>query len=86
MRHPITSHIMPRTTVDIDGAVLREAKKIAHAEGKSLGQVLSELAARALAERKPARSRRPFRWISSPMRARVDLDDKDALNRALDDR
>jgi hypothetical protein len=84
MRRVVTSRIMARTTLDIDQAVLREARRIAGAEGKSLGQVVSELAARALAERTTDRPGPAFRWISRPMRARVNLDDKDAVYALLD--
>ncbi len=37
-----------RTTLDIDDDVLQAAKELARAEGKTAGQVLSELARRAL--------------------------------------
>ena len=40
-----------RTTVQIDGDVLEAARRIAAADGRSLGRVLSDLARRAL---KPA--------------------------------
>jgi hypothetical protein len=37
-----------RTTLDIDDDVLSAAKELAKAEGKTMGQVMSELARRAL--------------------------------------
>ena len=37
-----------RTTVDIDDDVLQAAKELAAARGKSAGQILSELARKAL--------------------------------------
>jgi hypothetical protein len=49
---------MPRTTVDLDAAVLRELK----------------------------RRSRALEWRTAPMRARVDVRDKEALHRALDGR
>jgi len=74
---------MPRTTIDIDASVLRELKRRQRKEGKTLGGLMSELLARALAaEGAPAQ---PFHWVSKPMGARVDLDDKDAVWRALDE-
>lgn len=76
---------MPRTTIDIDSAVLRELRKRTRREGKTLGGLVSELLARALstdANEAPQR----FEWTSRPMRARVDLEDKEAVRRALEDR
>jgi hypothetical protein len=73
-----------RTTLDIDDPILREVKAIHEREGRSMGSVVSELLAEALARRRPSRSRPPFRWISRPMGALVDLADKDAVYAALD--
>lgn len=75
---------MTRTTIDIDAAVLRELKKRQRREGKTLGQLVSELLASAL-DRDPdaADERAPFVWSSKPMQALVDLEDKEALRRAL---
>ncbi len=39
-----------RTTVDIDDDVLAAAKDLARAEGRTMGQVISELARRALTQ------------------------------------
>ena len=73
---------MPRTTLDIDATVLRELKKRKRREGKTLGRLVSELLARALsAERGPGDDR--LEWSSKPMEARVDLEDKEAVRRAL---
>jgi hypothetical protein len=76
---------MPRTTVDIDGPVLDELKRLQQKEGKSLGRMTSDLLAEAISrygdsKKKPAR----FRWISKPMKARVDLADKEAVRAAAD--
>ena len=77
--------MMARTTVDIEASVLRELKRLQKREGKSLGQLISELVAAALAgEEEGAEEGRPFRWTSRPMRARVDLEDKEAVRAALD--
>ena len=73
---------MPRTTLDIDAAVLRELKERRRLEGKTLGRLVSELLARALHEEPPAKP--VFEWISQPMRARIDLEDKEAVRRALE--
>jgi hypothetical protein len=49
-----------RTTLDIDDDLLRAAKSLARAQGKSLGRVLSGLARRGLEPRKGAAARRGF--------------------------
>lgn len=79
----LASHIMARTTLDIDGSVLRDAKKIAKATGRTLGEVVSELMAVGLQAPRRAATSAKFRWESKSMRALVDLDDKDAVLRAL---
>jgi hypothetical protein len=75
---------MPRTTIDLDARVLRELKRRKGRDGRSLGQLASELLAAAL-DASDSAPRGPFRWHSAGMGARVDLDDKEALRRALDD-
>lgn len=76
---------MPRTTIDIDPAVLRELKERKRREGKTLGRLVSELLARAL-RAEAAETSRGLEWTSRPMEARVDLEDKEALRRALEGR
>jgi hypothetical protein len=78
------SSVIMRTTVDIDDSILREVKAIHEREGRSMGAVVSELLADALARRRAGRERPAFRWTSRPMKALVDLTDKDALHAALD--
>ena len=73
-----------RTTVDIDDPILREVKAIHKKQGRSMGAVVSELLADALARRRTPRGRPVFRWTARPMRALVDLSDKDAVYAALD--
>jgi hypothetical protein len=76
---------MPRTTVDIDGPVLDDLKRIQKKEGKSLGRTVSDLLAEAIADYGGKRRKPPvFRWISRPMKARVDLADKEAVRAAAD--
>ena len=48
-----------------------------------MGAVVSELLSDALARRRPD-VRAPFHWTSRAMRARVDLEDKEAVYAALD--
>jgi hypothetical protein len=73
---------VPRTTIDIDAAVLRELERRKRREGKTLGALVSELLASAL--HRPEEPGRPFEWHTQPMRALVDLEDKEAVRRALD--
>jgi hypothetical protein len=82
----VISSVIMRTTVDIDDPILREVKAIHKREGRSMGAVVSELLADALARRRSrtARERPAFRWTARPMKALVDLADKDALHAALD--
>ena len=77
---------MARTTLDIDTPVLEELKRMQKREGKTLGRLVSDLLARALADRASRTSEPgPIRWISKDMKPRVDIDDKDALWSALDE-
>lgn len=73
---------MSRTTIDIDPSVLKELKLRARREGKSLGRLLSEIAAAALKE--GGRPEVSFDWRSRSMHARIDLEDEEALNKTLD--
>lgn len=80
----IASSIMPRTTVDIDASVLRELRRLQRKEGKTLGQLVSELLAVALARADAEAEPAEFRWTARPMVARVDLEDEDAVQAALE--
>lgn len=73
---------MPRTTLDLDAEVLRELKRRRRTSGTSIGRIASELLAGALQEEPPKRRR--IGWRSARMGSRVDLDDKEAVRRALD--
>ncbi len=78
---------MPRTTINLDGPVLADLKRLQRKEGKALGDLASELLASALADRKLATAPAVhLQWTSRPMGALVDLDDKEALFAALDER
>lgn len=75
---------MARTTLDLDPAILRELRRRGQHEGKSMGQVASELLASAVATAAggPAPD---FIWTSAPLGpALVDLEDKEAVRRILD--
>ena len=81
---PIASCIM-RTTIDLDATVLSELRNRSKQEGKSMGQLASELLAPALAAREdaPVVRVRLETWPAGP--PRLDLEDKDRLWQALDE-
>ena len=82
MRVVIASRIMARTTIDIDPSVLAELKRRQRRESKSLGRLVSELLARGMDGDQPPPPA-PLTWITAPMAARLDLDDPEAVRRAL---
>ena len=61
---------------------MRKLRERGRREGKTLGRLVSELLARALHEE---RARTKIAWTTRRMRARIDLADKEAVRRALDD-
>ena len=74
-----------RTTIDIDDPILKEIKRLQRLEGKSLGRLVSDLLAQALASSKRSTDQgQGFFWVSGPMGARIDLADTDALLDAMD--
>ena len=76
---------MPRTTINLDASVLRDLKRLQKREGKPLGRLISELLAQALQSHRSATpTDLRFAWTTRPMRARIDLADKDAIQAALD--
>jgi hypothetical protein len=75
---------MPRTTVDIDAPILRELRKLQKRQGRSLGKLVSQLLAEALARREAPPEPAKLQWTSRPMDALVNLADKEALHSALD--
>ena len=82
----VASRIMARTTIDLDQVILRELRRRGAREGKSMGQVASELLAQALAS--PVDVPAPdFHWISADLgKPLIDLEDPEAVRRALADR
>jgi hypothetical protein len=84
MRSLLASNIMPRTTLDLDASVLSELRRRGQQEGKSMGQIASELLAKGLAEGAD-REVPALQWISADLgESLVDLEDKDAVWEALD--
>jgi hypothetical protein len=81
MRLVLASRIM-RTTIDLDPTVLAELKRRQRRDGKTLGRLVSELLAEQL-ERDLPPPPAPFEWHAASMRGKVDLDDPEAVRRAL---
>lgn len=75
---------MPRTTFDLDATVLADLRRRAGSEGKSMGQVASELLAGVLgveASTEPP----PLNWARKDMGPfKIDLEDKEAVWNLLD--
>ncbi|MGH3648407.1 MAG: hypothetical protein ACRDTM_14675 [Micromonosporaceae bacterium] len=74
-----------RTTLDLDPVVLRQLKELQRREGKTLGQLASELLTRALAEQSHTPPVVDLAWPVQSMGARFDIGDKEALYRVLDE-
>lgn len=73
--------------MNIDDPVLEDLRALQRRDKKPLGQLVSELLVIGLRERRsPGATRQPFSWTTSPMGARVDLDDKEAVRDVLDER
>jgi plasmid stability protein len=84
MHTSLASHIMPRTTLDLDATILADLRRRAAAEGKSMGQVASELLAGGLRAAKPTEPR-PLDWARKEMGPfKIDLEDKEAVANLLD--
>ena len=75
---------MTRTTLDIDRPLLEEIRSLQKKEGCSMGKVVSQLLAEALASRRASNEAPAFQWISRPMHPLVDISDKEALYSILD--
>lgn len=82
----VTASCIMRTTLDLDPTVLRELKLRANREGKSLGRLASEVLSAAMQPETRRRPPAPLAWSTRPMTARVNLDDPEAVRRALDKR
>jgi len=76
---------MARTTVDIETPILEEIKRFQKKDGRTLSRIISQLLAEALV--KKANTTLPtIKWTSRPMKALINLSDKDTLYRILDGR
>jgi hypothetical protein len=77
---------VPRTTINLDASVLGQLKRRQHRERKPLSELVNQLLASALAETESTDEvARPLRWTTRAMGPRIDLEDKDALQQALDE-
>ncbi len=74
-----------RTTINIAAPILAELKRIKQQNGGTLGALVNGLLAEGLKKRRPEAASRQLAWTSRPMRARVDLEDKEAVHALLDD-
>ncbi len=82
----ISSNIMARTTIDIDTPILKDLKRLQKRERKSLGRLVSDLLAEALARyRSGSLEDRELQWRSQRMNPLIDIADKEAVYAALDD-
>lgn len=71
---------MPRTTIDLDDSVLKELRRRAAREGKSLGRLTSELLARKLADADSSSGFGALNWTSRDLGIpRFDLEDKEKV-------
>jgi hypothetical protein len=77
-----------RTTLDIDDAVLRQAKKLAAEEGKSLTRVIEEALRERLAPRRRGGKRFKLKLLTKKGRLvpGTDLADRDALYERMEGR
>ena len=73
-----------RTTIDIDAPVLKDLRDLQQREGGTLGELVSRLLAEALARRPKRPVAVGLEWTVRPMRALVDLADKDVVYAILD--
>jgi plasmid stability protein len=84
MRRGVSSHIMARTTLDLDPAVLRELRIRSRNSKKSMGRVASEILAQALSHPNDTPGP-PFQWVSRDLGVPVvNLEDKEAVRAILD--
>jgi len=76
-----------RTTIDLEKPVLEGLKRLQREEKGTLGEIASRLLAEALRQREEQgkAARVELTWNAADMGAKVDIADKEALCRALDE-
>jgi len=75
-----------RTTLDLAKPVLEELKALQKKEGRTLGELASQILAEGLREKQRGRLQeapRKFHWRSQPLGPKVNLSDKEAVYRAM---
>ena len=75
-----------RTTLDLAKPVLEELKVLQKKEGRTLGELASQILAEGLREKQRGRLQeapRKFHWRSQPLGPKVNLSDKEAVYRAM---
>jgi hypothetical protein len=70
--------------LDLDPVVLERLKRVSREQGRTAGAIVSELLALAL-NQSQAPAAAPLGWTARDLGALFDLDDKEALRRALGD-
>ena len=77
-----------RTTLNLDDALMRKAKRLAAETGKTLTQVMEEALEIGLAGTPARKGRFHLRWVpvEGKLRPGVDLDDRDALYELMEER
>ena len=73
-----------RTTIDIDDPILKKLKALQARDGRSLGRLVSDLLAQALAGEVKEAAPQYFTWVASAGPLLIDLADKDAVYEALE--
>ncbi len=63
-----------RITLDIDGPILLDLKRLKKKEGKSMGRLVSDLLAQALKGNAASVTTAPPTWIAKRMGARINLE------------
>ena len=74
-----------RITSDIAAPVLDELNRIKNKNGGTLSELVNDVLEQVLRTRRAGAAAQEFEWLSQSMRARVDLDDKDAVRSLLED-
>ncbi len=76
-----------RTTLDLAKPVLEELKSLQKKQGGTMGELASQILAEGLGKKKKSSLREVpvgLQWHSQDMGAKVNLHDKEALYRAMD--
>ena len=75
-----------RTTLDLAKPVLDELKALQKKEGRTLGELASQILAEGLRDKQRSRLQEApgkFHWRSQPLGPKVNLSDKEAVYRAM---